>query len=46
MLVSIEKENIELPSLNARILGARNRISVSSSDNVLQAAKAAALFPS
>lgn len=47
MRVSTEKEKIELdPSLNARILGAGNRISVSSSANVLQAAKAAALFPS
>ncbi|GKV52831.1 hypothetical protein SLEP1_g59391 [Rubroshorea leprosula] len=45
--VSTEKKKIELdPSLNARILGAGNRISVSSSANVLQAAKAAALFPS
>lgn len=33
-------------TLNARILGAGNLDSVSSSANVLQAAKAAALFPS
>ena len=33
-------------ALKARIRGAGNRISVSSSANVLQAAKAAALFPS
>lgn len=46
MLVSTEKENLELAPLFGSILGAGNRISVSSSDNVLQAAKAAALFPS
>ena len=32
-------------TLNAKILGAGNRISVSSSANVRQAAKAAALLP-
>lgn len=45
-----QKENIELESspiwMQGSILGAGNLISVSSSDNVLQAAKAAALFPS
>lgn len=50
VLVSTEKENIELESspiwMQGSILGAGNLISVSSSDNVLQAAKAAALFPS